>query len=74
MNGADPLARLADVDPQSLQAPAPFDLAELQVLREFYKRWEALHAIPRDKMHRKKSEEAAAALVSQAHILRRMNG
>lgn len=48
------------------------DKAELEVLREFYKRWEALHAIPPDKFNKKKREDAAQSLVEQAHILRRM--
>lgn len=49
-----------------------FDKARFETLEAFYKRWEALHAIPNDKMHKKQKEEAAQALVEQAHILRRM--
>lgn len=51
---------------------AAFDQAELDTLRAFYMAWEALHEIPKDKMHRKQAEEAAQRLVSQAHVLRRM--
>lgn len=68
----DSLTRLEKVDPRILSKPAPFDEAELQTLRTFYTRWEALHAIPKDKLHRKQAEEAATKLVEQAHILRRM--
>lgn len=57
---------------KSLKRPTPFDEAELQTLRDFYTKWEALHAIPKDKMHRKQAEDAAQQLVDQAHILRRM--
>lgn len=49
-----------------------FDQAELDTLRAFYKAWEALHAVPGDKANRRKKEEAAKALVEQAHVLRRM--
>lgn len=49
-----------------------FQRAELDTLREFYRAWEALHELPKDKLHRKQCEEAAQALVSHAHILRRM--
>ena len=45
---------------------------ELDTLRAFYKAWEALHEIPNDKHHRRQKEEAAQALVQQAHVLRRM--
>lgn len=66
------LNRLESLDPRILAKPRPFDEAELGTLREFYTAWEALHAIPRDKIHRKQAEEAAQALVNQAHVLRRM--
>lgn len=49
-----------------------FVTARLETLEAFYKAWEALHAIPPDKLNRKKKEQAAERLVSQAHILRRM--
>jgi flagellar hook-associated protein FlgK len=49
-----------------------FDQAELDTLRAFYKAWEALHAIPKDKLHKKQAQEAAQTLVEQAHVLRRM--
>lgn len=52
--------------------PAPFDQAELETLRAFYKAWETLHAVPKDKHHKRQAEDAAKALVEQAHILRRM--
>lgn len=57
---------------KALARPRPFDQAELDTLRAFYKAWEALHAIPKDKIHKKQANEAAEALVNQAHILRRM--
>ncbi len=57
---------------KTLKRASPFDEAELQTLREFYTKWEALHAIPKDKLHRKQAEQAATELVNQAHILRRM--
>ena len=49
-----------------------FDRARFETLEAFYKAWEELHAIPPDKINRKKKEEAAQRLVDQAHILRRM--
>jgi hypothetical protein len=57
---------------KELKRPKPFDQAELDTLREFYQCWEGLHALPKDKLHRKQAEEAAVKLVQQAHILRRM--
>lgn len=60
----DELARTAQ--------PSPFDRARFETLEKFYKSWEALHAIPPGKLNKKKKEEAAQALVGQAHILRRM--
>ena len=57
---------------RELIRPSAFDKAELDVLRGFYTRWEALHAIANDKLHRTQKEEAAQNLVNQAHILRRM--
>ena len=68
----DGLRRLDGIDPRILAKPRPFDEAELQTLREFYTKWEALHAIPKDQIHRKQAEAAAQELVTQAHILRRM--
>lgn len=68
----DGLARMQAMDPKALARPAPFDVAELETLRAFYRAWEALHALPKDKLHRKQAEEAAEKLVNQAHILRRM--
>ncbi len=48
-----------------------YDVAEADLLREFYKRWEILHGIGADQIHRKQKEQAAQTLVEQAHILRR---
>ncbi len=66
------LNRLESLDPRILSKPRPFDEAELGTLREFYSAWEKLHNIPNDKLLRNQKEEAAQALVNQAHILRRM--
>ncbi len=49
-----------------------YGVAEADMLREFYKRWELLHGITNDSLHRKAKEEAAQALVEQAHVLRRL--
>lgn len=68
----DGLTRLQEMPEGSLERPSAFDLAEFQCLREFYKAWEALHAIPNDRMHRRQKEAAAQHLVERAHILRRM--
>ena len=68
----DGLKRLKAIDPRILARPSPFNEAEFQTLRQFYAKWEALHAIPKDRLHRKQAEEAATQLVEQAHILRRM--
>ncbi len=56
----------------STQPARAYDVAEADMLREFYKRWEILHGIGNDKLHRKKKEEAAQSLVEQAHLLRRL--
>jgi hypothetical protein len=44
---------------------------ELEMLREFYKSWVAMHKTPRDKLHRRKMEAQAQLLVDNAHTLRR---
>jgi len=44
--------------------------SELMLLRYFYESWEALHKIPRDKLHRTQQEEAAQRLVGSAHTIR----
>lgn len=69
----DELTRLQEMPEGSLERPSAFDLAEFQCLREFYKAWEALHAIPNDKWKKKEKEEAARALVEKAHVLRAMS-
>jgi hypothetical protein len=43
---------------------------EMDLLREFYVAWVALHKIPRDKLHRNKQEAAAQTLVDAGHSLR----
>jgi flagellar hook-associated protein FlgK len=70
----DALARIEGMDAKLLTKPTPFNEAELQTLREFYAKWEALHKVPKDKLHRQQAEQAAQELVTQAHILRRMYG
>lgn len=57
---------------EALTKPTAFDLAEFQVLQQFYEAWEGLHAIPNDKWHKKQKEEAALKLVEKATVLRRM--
>lgn len=47
----------------------PFNV-ELDLLREFYTAWVGLHKIPRDKLHRRKQENAAQKLVDCGHALR----
>lgn len=44
---------------------------ELDMLKAFYDSWEAMHAIPNDKLHRAKKEAAAQLMVDNAHTLRR---
>jgi hypothetical protein len=56
-----------------LSTDSPFDLAEYQMLKQFYEAWEHLHSLPNDRLHRRQAEEAAEALVGHAHVLRRMN-
>jgi len=46
------------------------DNVEMGLLREFYVAWIALHKLPRDKLHRKKQENAAQTLVDAGHALR----
>lgn len=57
---------------QEFSKKEAFDTARFETLEAFYKAWEELHAISADKINRKKKEQAAERLVSQAHILRRM--
>lgn len=57
---------------QTIEEAAAFDLAQFQVLEQFYEAWEALHAIPAGISAKKRKEEAAAKLVDLAHVLRRM--
>lgn len=49
---------------------SPSVAAELEVLREFFDCWEALHAIPHDKLHRKQLEQAAQRLTDAAQSVR----
>jgi len=72
MNGSDPLARFQAADPKLLSKPSAFDQVEFDALRAFYRAWEDLHAVPKEKAFRRKQEEAAQRLANQAHILRRM--
>lgn len=46
------------------------DKAELAMLRAFYERWEALHAMANDKMHRSQKEELAQKVVEAAMVIR----
>lgn len=43
---------------------------EMDMLREFYRSWIALHTIPKDKLHRRQQEAAAQLLVDNAHTLK----
>lgn len=47
----------------------PFDV-ELDMLREFFDCWEALHAIRKHPVHRRQQEAAAQRLVDCAHTIR----
>ncbi len=47
---------------------------ELQMLRHFFSSWEALHNVPKDKDHRKKSEAAAQVLVDAAQAIYTLRG
>lgn len=71
-NGALHLPAHLEAEREESATQDAFDRAELETLREFYRAWEALHALPNDPLYRKKKEEAAQALVTQAHILRWM--
>lgn len=64
---SDPLAKL-----QTIEEAAAFDIAQFQVLEQFYEAWEALHAIPAGLKAKTQKEDAAAKLVELAHVLRRM--
>ena len=72
MNGSDPLAFMESRDATLLTKPSAFDQAEFDALRAFYRAWEDLHAIPKEKAYRRKQEDAAQRLTNQMHILRRM--
>ncbi len=45
---------------------------EIQMHREFFEAWEALHSIPNDKLHRNKAEQAAQKLVDISHAIKRL--
>lgn len=45
---------------------------ELSFLREFYDSWMAMHAIPNDKMHGKKREDAAKTVMENHKRLQRL--
>lgn len=47
--------------------------AELQVLREFYTAFEAMHATPDDKFHKAKKDGFARIVLEKAYLLRAMN-
>lgn len=68
----DALAKLQNLPPDTLDKPSAFELAEFQVLQQFYQAWEALHKIPPGKFRQKQKEEAAQRLVELAHVLRSM--
>jgi hypothetical protein len=72
MNGSPPGLYVPAWAERELAKKDAFDQARFETLERFYKAWEAFHAIPPDKINRKKKEEAAQAMVDQAHILRRM--
>lgn len=57
---------------QQLEDKSAFDIAQFQVLEQFYEAWEALHAIPAGLKAKTQKEDAAAKLVEIAHVLRRM--
>ena len=46
--------------------------AEILMHREFFEAWEALHALPNDKLHRREAEQAAQKLVDIAQAIRRL--
>lgn len=69
---SDALTKFQNLPPDALDKPSAFDLAEFQILRQFYEAWEALHRIPNDKHRRKQKEEAAQNLVEKAQVLRSM--
>lgn len=50
---------------KTLSKPEPFDVAELEALREFYEAWHEYHLIPNDKLHKSKQKEAAIILLAK---------
>ena len=50
------------------------DLAELHLLRNFYRRWVWLHQIPNDKLHRREQEIAAEQLTAAANAVKQLHG
>jgi hypothetical protein len=46
--------------------------AEISLHRDFFDAWEAMHAVPKDKLHRPKAEQAAQKLVDIAQCIRRL--
>lgn len=46
--------------------------AEILMHRDFFDAWEALHALPNDKLHRHRAEQAAQKLVDIAQAIKRL--
>ena len=53
----------------ALQKPSKFDATEFRLLREFFEKWVAFHAIKKDKAHRKQQEQGAAELLQAAKAI-----
>lgn len=56
----------------ALTKASAHDVAAITLLREFYECWEALMAIPQDKVFKHKRETAAGVLREKAMALRAM--
>lgn len=56
----------------ALKKPEPFDLAELQVLREFYDAWFLYHTIPNEKKNRGKQRDAANLMLEKHNLIEQM--
>jgi len=59
---------------KALEKPSAFNLAELDLLREFFDAWVELHALKRDKLHQNKADALAKQMVEKSQSIRIMRG
>ena len=77
MSIGEPVTRPPFIPAWAESALAPkldiHERAELQLLREFYVAFEAMHATPDDKFHKNKKDSFARVVLEKVAIIRAMN-